>query len=145
MRVVRFRQRFRSAPPEKARDALPFGPHARQIELGSARARDHDEIDALGNQPRPCAEALAAQAFDAISPDRVANPSSHDKAEPRRSRSGLGSHEEREVRCPYPTCRPLALGPHELHVLAKPAVGAEGHALGSNARRLTFVLGVYFL
>jgi hypothetical protein len=139
MRVACFRQRFRSAFPEEALDARPLGAHPVQIELGRARTRDHDEVDPVGDQARPGAEALSAKALDAVSPYRIADPAPDDETEPRGAGSAPGTHdlrrhEKREVRRAHSPRRPLALGANELRMLAQPAMIPPNCAHYLNAR-----------
>jgi hypothetical protein len=120
------RQRFRGTFLKQPLHRAPLPAHLGQGELVRTFPSDHDEIDAGREHVRPLAEALAAEAFHAVSPDRRADFLRHDHPKPcgrLRRRPGSRRHQQREMRGPH--AQATALGGHELAVLAQPSVRAE--------------------
>jgi|HubBroStandDraft_2_1064218.scaffolds.fasta_scaffold24409_2 hypothetical protein len=105
----------------------PFFANQGRAELVGACASNDDEVDTRRKQIGPCSEAFSTDALDSIAPhgraDFPADHETHPRGR-RRSPSGLGGHEEGEVRRYDPP--PRALGSDELDVAAQAAVLPEG-------------------
>jgi hypothetical protein len=121
------RQRFGGPLHEEPRDPEPFGADTLEIEVGRARAGDDDEVDPHRHEGRPGAEAFTAEALHAVSLHRAAHATTHDQAEPRRSRRTLRSQKQREMRRSNPSRRGIVLRADELGVPSEPAIRAERH------------------
>jgi len=116
--AVRPRQRFRGTFFKQSLHRAPLVAHVRQPQLGRAFPSDDDEIDPIGQELRPQAEALAAQPLDAVAADGRPDAAPDDEADAGRTGRGrLRRDEQREMG--RSDTAPLALGDDELAVLAQ--------------------------
>jgi hypothetical protein len=119
------RNRLSRAGPKGALGAEPFLNDIAEVEAVRAGPGDGDEVDSVGQKPGIRAEALAAEALDAVALDGPPELARHDDAEARRDDEPLGlrRHEQREVARGH--TKPLGLHPREVGALAEPPFAAE--------------------
>ena len=115
---------FRGAFVQETFDATPLRLQLGEPERVCSGARNHDEVDARRQEPRPGSKALTAEPLDSVSIHRPADLACDDDAEPRgTARLGLRGDEQREVTRLQATAQPLRM--RKLAVPAKPPIAPE--------------------
>jgi hypothetical protein len=142
------RQGFRGAFPEQRPYGAPLGTHLGHAQRGRSFARDHHQVDAVGQELGKRPEALAAEALHAVAKHGPAHATRDHEAHARRPRRGrLSCHEEGEVRRPHAAARTLRT--YELGVLPESPLGRSRGCAGGAPRferaRHPVVQPVYFL